>query len=286
MQTYFDCVPCFIGQSVDAARMATDEKGLQEEILREVLARTSRISFAESPPHMARQIHRIVRKKSGVDDPYRPVKQRFNRIALGKLEKLTATVSESARPFETAVRLAIAGNIIDFGVASWEADCPLWEAVRQSLDLPLTVNHLSRLREAIDKANDILYLLDNAGEIVFDRLLLRQLPRDRVTGVVKGEPIINDATRRDAHEAGLDSLIGLISNGSDAPGTILSTCSADFRRRFDEADLVVAKGQANYETLSNIAKQNLFFLLKVKCKVVARDLGCEPGSLIVKEQRG
>ena len=131
------------------------------------------------------------------------------------------------------------------------------------------------------EAKDILYLGDNAGEIVFDRLFIEQMPHEKVTYVVRGEPIINDVTIEDAREVDMFDLVDVIDNGSDAPGTILETCSHEFQQRFASSDLVIAKGQGNYETLSDVNKR-IFFLLQVKCPVIAKDIGFEVGSFIVK----
>ena len=142
-------------------------------------------------------------------------------------------------------------------------------------------NQMEGFKEAISQAEEILYLADNAGEIVFDRLLIEQLPMDRVTVVVKGEPVINDATLQDAVVAGLDKIVEVTDNGSDAPGTILESCSQSFINHFDKADLVIAKGQGNYETLSDVDK-NIFFILKAKCPVISRNIGCEVGEMILR----
>jgi uncharacterized protein with ATP-grasp and redox domains len=135
-------------------------------------------------------------------------------------------------------------------------------------------------------ARSILYLADNAGEIVFDRLLIERLPAGRVTVVVRGAPVINDATRADAQVAGLDRIAEIIDNGSDAPGTVLEDCSAQFRERFESADVIIAKGQGNFETLS-AAGANICFLLKIKCPVLATHTGIELGTqALIHRERG
>ncbi len=138
----------------------------------------------------------------------------------------------------------------------------------------------STLRKRVDEAEKILYLADNAGEIAFDRLLIELMPTDKVILVVKGSPVINDATREDAEMVGLTELVNIIDNGSDAPGTILSDCSKEFIEYYNDADLIIAKGQGNYESL-NDRTENIFFLLKAKCPVIARDIGCYIGDLIL-----
>jgi len=285
MKTYLDCIPCFVRQSLDAARLVTDDETIHERVLLEVLRDASEMDLRQSPPAMGRRIHRLIRELTGNPDPYRSVKELSNQRALAMYPKLKERIDQSPDPLDTAVRLAIAGNIIDFGF-SWEIDDSLVRTtVEHSLHAPLDPAAVEAFREAAHEAQDILYLTDNAGEVVFDRLLVERLPLAKITFGVKGAPIINDATMDDARAAGLAELAPVISNGCDAPGTILEACSESFQERFHGAGLVIAKGQANYETLSHVHK-NMFFLLKVKCPVIARDIGCDVGSLALLRQDG
>lgn len=285
MKTYFDCIPCAVRQVLDAVRMITDDEAVHEKVLRESLGMWQTMDLRQSPPAMAQKIHRFLREVTGVADPYYEVKQRYNRLALEMVGELTKTVEQSAEPFETAVRLAIAGNIIDFGVNSTIEESHVAETIRQSLTDPLDTQAVQQLQEAVAQAADILYLGDNAGEIVFDRLLIEQMPREKVTFVVRGGPILNDALTEDAEMVGLTGLVEVIDNGFDAPGTIMEACSADFRRRFAEAGLVIAKGQGNFESLSEPGRE-VFFLLRPKCAVLAQHLGCEIGRLVVVRTDG
>jgi uncharacterized protein with ATP-grasp and redox domains len=165
------------------------------------------------------------------------------------------------------VRLAIAGNMMDMGVNASLTEADVRQTMKQALTAPF-FGEMDKFRHAIAEAHSILYLADNAGEIAFDRLLVEQLLSKHVTVAVRGAPVINDATLIDAQTVGLDQIVEVIDNGSDAPGTILSDCGPEFRRRFAEADLIIAKGQGNFETLSGEAG-NIFFLFKVKCAVIA-----------------
>jgi len=282
MRTYFDCIPCFVRQALDSVRLTTDDENTIEQVMREVLCLACKMDLRQSPPAMAQKIHRTIRKLTGVQDPYRQAKQRFNKLALKMYPELKERVETSAEPFETAVRLAIAGNIIDLGVKTGLTESQVKENITKSLTDPLDMEALEEFRKATTQAKDILYLGDNAGEIVFDRLLIEQLPCKNITFVVKAKPIINDATMEDAKTTGLTEVVNVIDNSSDAPGTILEACSEVFRRRFDKADLVISKGQGNYETLSNVNK-NIFFILRAKCPVIARHLGCEIGSLVLQK---
>lgn len=280
MRAHFDCVPCGIRQVLDVMRMITDDEQLHERVLREALGMWHRMDFRQSPPAMAQQIHRFIRCATGVDDPYLDVKNHYNLFALQMYPLLRQRVQESADPFETAVRLAVAGNIIDFGVNSTVEQALVEQVIERSLTDPLDGEAVRRLRHAIAGAERILYLGDNTGEIVFDRLLLELMPCEKVTYVVRGGPILNDALMEDAEIAGITELVEVIDNGADAPGTVLETCSEAFRRRFEQADLIVAKGQGNFESLSDI-DGNVFFLLRPKCAVLAQHLHCEIGRLVV-----
>ncbi|MGB2821494.1 MAG: ARMT1-like domain-containing protein [Phycisphaerae bacterium] len=280
MRTFFDCIPCFIRQGLDSVRMVTDDEAIHGRLLREVLRAASEMDLRRSPPEMGQYVHRLIRKLSGRDDPYRGVKDRFNRVALEIYPQLRERVEHAARPLETAVRLAIAGNVIDLGVNSSLQERHVHEAIAHALSAPLD-GDVEAFGRATSGAKDILYLADNAGEIVFDRLLIEQLGPENVTVVVKGLPVINDATMEDAEAAGLTEMVEVIDNGSDGPGTILDDCAEAFRRRFDRAELVLAKGQGNYETLS-AAERDIFFILKAKCPVIAGDLGCQVGSLVLR----
>ncbi len=280
MRTYFDCVPCFVRQVLDSVRMTTDDEQIQEKVLRQALSLASKMDMSQSPPAMAQKIHRFIREITGVKDPYLEVKNRFNKLALRMYPELKQQVETSADPLETAVRLAIAGNIIDFGVNSVIEQSQVEKTIAESLTEPLDMEAMEEFRDATSQAEDILYLGDNTGEIVFDRLLIEQLPYEKITFAVKGCPILNDATIEDAQIVGLTDIVNVIDNGSDAPGTILESCSEAFRRRFDKSDLIIAKGQGNFETLCDVDK-NLFFMLRPKCVVLARHLGCEIGSLVL-----
>lgn len=282
MRIFLDCIPCFVRQALDSARLVTDDEQIHEKVVREVLRLAADLDMSQSPPVIGQRIHRLIRKLIGNTDPYRELKQRFNRLALELCAELEERIRTSEDPMETAVRLAIAGNIIDLGVKTSIKESDVEKIIRDCLTADFDIRQVEEFRNAVSRAEKILYLVDNAGEIVFDRLLIEQLPLEKVTVVVKGEPVINDATMEDADVAGLTRIVEVIDNGSDAPGTILESCSQAFRNCFAESDLVIAKGQGNYETLSD-ADKNIFFILKAKCPVIARDLGCEVGEMILRK---
>jgi len=267
MKTTLDCIPCILRQSLEAARLVSTDPAFHEKILRDVLHWTEEMSLDQTPPAIAQRIHRQVRKMTGADDPYRQAKDKLNNLALELIPAFRAEVESADDPLRMAVRLAIAGNMMDMGVHISLTEADVRQTMKQALTAPF-FGELDKFRQAIAEAQSILYLADNAGEIAFDRLLVEQLPTERVIVAVRGAPVINDATLVDAQTVGLDKIVKVIDNGSDAPGTILSDCSPEFRHLFATADLIIAKGQGNFETLSGEAG-NIFFLFKVKCAVIA-----------------
>ena len=278
MKTYLDCYPCFSRQALEAARMAGANEDQQYQILHVILDEMRRFEPTSTPPEMAYQIHRLVRQETGNTDPYLSVKESSTRQALALYPELKAMIAQADEPLEVAVRLSIAGNIIDLGM-SREYD--LEGTIERVLHQPFAIDDLIALRLALSQAGQILYLADNAGETVFDRLLIETIGKP-TTYVVKGGPILNDATQSDALAAGLAPLVTIINNGSTAPGTIMALCSSEFCRLFAAAELIIAKGQANYESLSGTAAP-VFFLLQAKCPVIARDLGVPVKSIVLKQ---
>lgn len=254
-------------QALDAARQLSADMAFHERILRDVLRWTSEMDLNQSPPALGQRIHRRLRELTGSNDPYRQAKTDQNLMALQLLPELEVMVAAAKDPLETAMRLSMAGNVIDLGVNRVVTASHVRRSVQHALSEPFA-GETKDLRQVVSKAKSILYLADNAGEIVFDRLLIEQLSPARVTLAVRGAPIINDATLADARATGLDTMVAVIDNGSDAPGTILDDCSETFLQCYHKADLIIAKGQGNYETLSD-APENIFFLFQAKCPVIA-----------------
>ena len=282
MKTYLDCIPCFIRQALEASKMATDDEAKREKALKAVLSELRKTSLKNKiPPQIARKVHRIVRKITKNDDPYKKVKDEYNKKALGMYPSLKRKVAKSKDRLLTATKLAIAGNIIDFGPSS---KFDLERTIKDVLTQDFAINHFGYFRKMLSHSKKILYLGDNAGEIVFDRILLEVLKDKEITFVVKGGPIINDATVEDAKSVGIDKIakIEVISNGD--PGTGPARRSKEFLKRLKDADLVISKGQGNYEALSDV-DANIFFLLKVKCSLIARDIGAEVGDIVIKQSR-
>lgn len=285
MKLAYECLPCIVKQAIKAATMNTEDRELQDKIIKKCLKEISEVNFNETAPFLGRIINNHIKEELQIKDPYEDLKKKFNKFAIELCEdlELEKVIENSESPIDTASRLAIAGNIIDFSAHDYIEEKYVRETIEKCLNEKVVGITGKELLQYANKSRKILYLADNAGEIVFDKLLIKELPKEKITCVVKGKPIVNDATMTDAVEVGMMDLVRIIDNGSDAQGTILSLCSEEFKKEFEESDMVISKGQANYETLSDIKGKKIFFLFKAKCMPVARDAGCDQGNLVMKE---
>jgi uncharacterized protein with ATP-grasp and redox domains len=281
MKLNLDCVPCFQRQALQAIRFVTDDEEVQGALLRKVVRTLEEMEWDATPPEIARQVHRLVRRELGREDPYRQVKRQSNEEALALLPRMRELVEAAEDPIVTAARLAIAGNIIDFGAVQ---QYDLKSTIDKVLSSTFAKDDTEGFKAELAKASSLLYFLDNAGEVAFDRLfvetILSRSRIGRIDFVLKGGPIINDATIDDAVLVGLDRIPNAsfleITNGD--PGTGPARRSDEVRSWIREHDIVISKGQGNYEEMSDY--RGLYFLFLTKCAVVARDIGVDVGSIV------
>ncbi len=279
MKTYIDCVPCFVKQALKAARVSTPDTELQKEALRQAIIELAGLDFNQKPPVIARHVYKTIERVTGNRDPCKEIKKRDNEKALGILPKVIEKVNSFHEPFLAAVKAAIAGNIMDFGACS---DYDIKKTIDSVLKKDFKINHFNQFMKDIKKASTISYLADNAGEIVFDRLLVEKIREHsdcKICFFVKKKPVINDATHEDAAFAGLEKINRLEIK------TVWERDSRDFLNSLEKSDLVISKGQGNYEALSEI-NANIYFLLIAKCPVVARDLKVGVGDTVLKSAGG
>ena len=271
-----ECIHCLARQAVEIAEEATADYKMQEVIIKSSLKELSEMNFDETAPEIAYKMHQHAKQITGVLDPYATLKERYNDIATALYEKIKDEkwLENADDPFDMACRLAIAGNIIDFSVGLELEPKDILQSVEDSIKCDIFGTGSTALHDAISKAKHIMYIADNAGEIIFDKFLLENMPMDKITFVVKGGPIVNDATMADAINTGVVELVNVIDNGHSAQGTIMKDCSEVFKAEFEKADLVISKGQANFETLSDIKDKTIYYLLRAKCRSVADAIGC------------
>jgi uncharacterized protein with ATP-grasp and redox domains len=267
-------------QALRAGRIATNDEKKIKRLLDEVGRMLSSIPLESSPPESGKVIYQKVSEITGIPDPYKEIKRESTEKALALYPSLKNEVKKEKDTLLTAIRIAIAGNVIDFGANSnFNLEQEIYEILRKDF----AICDYEKFKVQLNESNEILYIGDNAGECVFDRVLIEEMKKP-VTYVVRDVPIINDATYEDAIQAGIDKVATIISSGTDAPGTILGTCNDEFKKIYDNAKFIISKGQGNYEALSN-ERRPIFFLLKVKCHVLANDIGVDEGDVILKNSQ-
>ncbi len=287
MKTDLSCIQCLVRNAVTLANLLTDDDALRLKIVRKMLAELSEFDVQLPPPLMARRMHAYATEITGKHDPYRTQKDDSTRIAGELLREFLEEGTLDTENFESLVRLAIAGNIIDFGV---NCDLDLEDArktIRLAFRKPIDLHALNEAENAFERAENILYLLDNCGEAVFDTLLVRRY-RSKITLCVKGEPVLNDVTRREVGPSGFDGIVrNVIDTGDCTPGISLEHSSPEFRKAFETADLIVSKGQGNFETLHETPRPAVF-LFMAKCPLVAGMLNAELNSfqIVCRNLRG
>jgi uncharacterized protein with ATP-grasp and redox domains len=230
-------------------------------------------------PEVSRNILEHLKKHSKVTDPFRSEKDESNRELLKHYQEFKQMVKVSRDPVDTALRLAIAGNIIDLGPGH---KFDIWETIDHVMNSDFAIDHSAQLREEISKAKRILYLGDNCGEVVLDKLFLETISHPNVFFAVRSSAVLNDVTEKEAIEVGIPEVARLLANGDDAPSTLLHRVSPEFKAVFDSADLIVSKGMGNYEGLMDANDSRLFFLMMIKCPVIGKKIGAGKGEFVVK----
>ncbi|NLE94113.1 MAG: DUF89 family protein [Dehalococcoidia bacterium] len=282
MRIQVECVACFVRQGLETVARASSDAEVCWQAVRRVCAIAGETASDITPPELAERVYDAVAAVTGISDPFIEEKHRANEIAMGLRTHFESILADAQDPLLAAIKFSIAGNSMDLGIVTEYGDVgALAEAM---LAAPLGIDDYEAFRHRLSQARHVVMIGDNNGEVVFDRLLIEQMKKVRgcrYTYVVRGRPVINDVTAKDAHAVGIDLVADVADTGSGMPGLVLSACSPEARRLFATADLVVSKGQGNYEALSE-APRDVFFLLMVKCQVVSRDLRAPVGVAVVK----
>jgi uncharacterized protein with ATP-grasp and redox domains len=283
MKVFLECMSCIIRQTIEIVRRVVKSEKKRERILSAVVKRISRIDFDRmTPPEATKFAHDEIQRITGIKDLYQEPKRQNNREALRLYPYLKRLVKKARDPLFMAIRLAIAGNIIDYGAL---AEFDIKHTVKDVLGKKFAASDYQRFKRDLKKAELLLYIGDNAGEVVFDKVLVEELVKQvEVVFVVKSKPVLNDVLMEDAEMVGMDKVVKVIGSGSDHAGTTVADGSKEFRRLYRKADIVIAKGQGNFETLDK-EKKNIYFLLKMKCPYLGKVSGFKEGDIILKSLR-
>nr|WP_295622627.1 ARMT1-like domain-containing protein [uncultured Methanobrevibacter sp.] len=284
MKVYYNCGPCFLRQAKEAIELSTDDEELKFRLIQDILSYIGEnFSKDMSSNATGSLIHQYVKKETGCYDPYLNQKKEGNEIALSLMPKVREILKDDDS-LEAYVKIAIVGNILDFG--TFHLGTEFESMIFEGLNKELAINEIDKFEEALRKYDNVLYLVDNTGEIVFDKLLLEKIREYDVdiTVAVKERPILNDACMEEALEAGLDEVATLITTGSDSVGVVESMINDEFKETLYNSPFVIAKGMGNFEGLTemNFKGQDVFVLLCTKCPAISKELGIAEGSHVLK----
>ena len=273
-----DCIPCIINSFIRLLKSEDISHAVQEEALRKLLRYIADVDYKNSPPILGREMHKMMREQLNNPDPYHELKKKYNRMMLDIYPEFEEMVKASQNPFDIAMRLAIAGNVIDFGP---QDQLNFMDTINRVVHSEIAIDDSVLLQNDLSKANSVLYIGDNCGEIVLDKLFIETINCPNIYFAVRSGPVLNDVTIDDAKMVGLDKIANIISTGDNAPGVVLDACSDEFIRIFNNSDVIISKGQGNLEGLIDV-DQNIYFLLVTKCDLVGNLISTVKGDFVVK----
>ncbi|GBD92487.1 hypothetical protein BMS3Abin05_00059 [bacterium BMS3Abin05] len=280
MNISLDCIPCIVNSFLRLLKSGILPENEKEPAMRHLLDYLSRADYQQSPPALGREMHRMIREVLKNPDPYKEIKEKYNKMMLDLYDDFKATVNAADDPFDMAMRLAIAGNVIDFGP---QHQLDVMDTIKRVVHADLAIDDSPQLRKELQEAPTVLYVGDNCGEIVLDKLFIETINHPNIYFAVRGKPVINDITVDDAEKVGMNKVAKIATTGDDAPGAVWETTSNKFKELFLSADVVISKGQGNLEGLIDV-HHNIYFLLITKCDLIAHRVGARTGDFIVMQQ--
>jgi len=278
MKASADCIVCMFKQGLNTARLVTDDPTVHLKVLNALGKHVAELPEGGTPAVVSQPAYEIASAVTGVKDPYAQIKRDTNQAAMAVVEDIRRVIASSPDPLDSALHAAAAGNVIDLGIGH---AFDIEKDIEAFMHRPFTFSAIDTFRTQLGTGRKLLYLGDNAGEIVFDALLVEQIlaTGTEVTFTVKSGPVINDATMEDADTTGMSALVPVLETGSADIGVNWERCSDAFREAFETADVIIAKGHGNFETC-NERPENVYFLLKAKCELVAGEIGCKLGDIV------
>lgn len=278
MEILPDCLPCMLKQALTAARKASSDEKVNAEITRSAARLLGNSESFSCAPELCRMIHEEVKRATACKDPYFEDKCKEIQLAKDHYNELSEFVDASANPLEAALKVAAVGNIIDAAVDGKLNP----ENLHAELNKPFERFKIEEFTAQLKNAHTILYIGDNSGEAVFDTILLKHLTPRKIIYAVRGAAVLNDVDMDMAKHVGIERFAEVMSSGCSSPGCIFEECSDEFKKIFNAADIVIAKGQGNYEGLSE-CERKIFFLLKAKCPVLATHLHVPQQSYVLTD---
>ena len=284
----FNCLGCNINQVIKISNVLNLSRNDEEKIIRDILGYLSIANYSKCNPEIMGEIWEIICSSINNNNPYKSIKNHYNTEMAKMYNEIITIIEKSNDKFFTCLKIAITGNLIDFAAKHVFKIEDLKEKINDSKNIQLAIDHSMRLYQKLKQAESLLYLGDNCGEIVLDKIFMeyikKEFPGIKIFYGVRGKPIVNDVIREDALMINMNSVAEVIDNSDGSLGTVIKRTSEQFKRIFYTADIIISKGQGNYESLLTIDRGGIFFLFMVKCEPVAETLGVDIMSVICFEK--
>ncbi|MCY6371462.1 damage-control phosphatase ARMT1 family protein [Clostridium ganghwense] len=278
MNSHVDCIACIVNKIDNLANTYFADKEKKYNFMKKALTEIINTEYYVSSPTISSKILRILKSEVNIDDIYLKEKKYFNDLAMKMEKQLKEKLDLANDRFLDALKYAMAGNIIDFGALDSIKDNMLDEVIESTLKQEIDETLYCRFKEELENGKELVYISDNTGEIVFDKIFIKEIrekyPNIKITLITRGQPVYNDATEEDAYYVGLDKYARIVNNGTDIAGTDLLEINEESKSYIDKADIIISKGQGNFETLSGCGK-NIYYLFLCKCDMFTKKLKCE-----------
>ena len=263
------CISCLLNKHLNNSQ--------KTEYMQGILKIIGNADISMSAPEIVEQINEFKASLVETSD-FSEIKRYFNELMLSLEKEIDVQIKTAKNPLKTAVKYAMVGNFIDFGAMDNVQEEKLKENLNNAQSICINEDEFEKFESEISTAQSIVYLIDNCGEIVLDKLLIKQILRlnsgVKINAIVRGKPVLNDCTIDDANQVGLDKLVSVMGNGTAIPGTVLNKISPEAKSLIDNADFIISKGQGNFETLHHCGK-NIYYLFLCKCQLFAERFGVD-----------
>ena len=273
MKANLDCVYCIIQKADERCEKLHSDNSRKLRFMKSVFRLIGESKEDVTAPYLSKCVNDLLRSEFGFTEDYSMLKTKYNKLMLEQEEKIRNQIDGSNNPLLSALRYAMVGNFIDFAAMDTINPEKLNELIQTAESQDVNQQAYNSFCKELSNSKNLVYLLDNAGEIVFDKLFMRtiksEFPNLHITAIVRGTPVFNDVTLADAKEVGLPKMVSVLENGTDIPGTQLDKISINSKNAIENADLILSKGQGNFETLYGCGK-NIYYIFLCKCDLFVR----------------
>lgn len=284
-----ECAKCSLALVKKVCKLKNINIKKENDILNKVKKYQESVDMSKTNPEISGEIFKLITDELDDDNPYKKIKSDYNKMVMDMYDELQLILNKSDDKYSTVLKMCITGNLIDFAAKHKFDENMLREKLINILNSNFTIDHSDKMLKKIKKSNKLLFLGDNCGEIVLDKIFIEYLSKEfpdlEIYYGVRGANVVNDVSMDDALETGMEKVAKVISNGDKSLGTVYDKISDDFKLIFNSADIIISKGQGNFESLQNDTINNIYFLFMTKCEIVADIIGVPTMSILCLENK-